>query len=195
MSFIARSRPGSKPARASGLLRRFAGAEDGATAIEFGFVALPFLFLMFAILELAMIFWSTQTLESAVANAARQIYTGQFQTSSSNQNKTSAQLAAAFKTAVCNNVTSLFDCPNQVSVDIRNASTFSGATPPSPVSNGAYDASSYTYQAIGPNQIGIVTASFQYTTIVKMLASTTTLANGNRLIMATSTFRTEPYTN
>lgn len=186
--------PSPSPA---GRLAAFRRSRDGATAVEFGILALPFLFLMFSILEIAMVFWSTQVLETAVANASRQIYTGQFQSDAGNQNKTAAQLAANFKTALCSNITTLFDC-NRVSIDIRNASNFAGATPPSAVkttgTTKTYDASGFTYETVGAKQIALVTAAMEYPVMVRMLATTGGLSNGNRIIMATAAFRTEPYT-
>ena len=59
--------------------RRFVRANDGVTAVEFAIVATPFFALMFAIFETAFVFLGQQTLETAVANAARQVRTGQAQ--------------------------------------------------------------------------------------------------------------------
>ncbi|MDB5589511.1 TadE/TadG family type IV pilus assembly protein [Enterovirga sp.] len=177
--------------------RAFRRSESGATAVEFGMLALPFLLLMFSILEIAMLFWSTQVLETAVANASRKIYTGQFQSDAAHQNKTSAQLAAAFKASLCSNVTALFDC-NQVAVDIRSVSGFSGAAPPSAVkttgTTKSFDASEFGYQTVGAKQIAVVTAALEYPALVPMLKTAGGLSNGNRVIMATAAFRTEPYT-
>src|SRR6185437_3168694 len=55
----------------TGIFKRFARNQDASAAIEFGFVALPFLALLFAILETALVFFANQTLEAAVANAGR----------------------------------------------------------------------------------------------------------------------------
>jgi Flp pilus assembly protein TadG len=59
--------------------RRFARAEDAAAAVEFALVAAPFLALIFAILETALVFFADQTLETAASNSARLIMTGQAQ--------------------------------------------------------------------------------------------------------------------
>src|SRR5665213_1126528 len=48
-------------------VRRFVREQDGAAAIEFGLVAVPFLALTFAIMETALVFFSGQTLEAAAA--------------------------------------------------------------------------------------------------------------------------------
>ena len=61
------------------VFRRFARQQDGAAAIEFGMVAAPFLALVFAIMETAMVFFAGQALETATADSARLIMTGQAQ--------------------------------------------------------------------------------------------------------------------
>src|SRR3569832_271015 len=81
-----------KPRR-KGLLARFARAERGATAVEFAFVARPFLGLRFAVFELGLVFLVGTTLENATEIAARQIRTGELQTSGGS--------ASTFKAAVC----------------------------------------------------------------------------------------------
>ena len=49
-------------------VRRLARRQDGSAAVEFGLVAAPFLALTFAIMETAIVFFSGQALETAVAN-------------------------------------------------------------------------------------------------------------------------------
>ena len=51
-------------------VRRFARNQDGAAAVEFGLVAAPFLALLFAILETALVFLASEVLETATADAA-----------------------------------------------------------------------------------------------------------------------------
>src|SRR6266511_3111516 len=77
-------------------LRRLARREDGAATVEFALVAAPFLALLFAIIETAVVFFAGQTLEAAVAASSRLIMTGQAQTSGYTQ--------AQFKNAVCASV-------------------------------------------------------------------------------------------
>src|SRR5215212_11080297 len=107
-------------------LRAFRRDQDGVVAVEFAMVALPFFALLFAILETALLFWSTQVLETAVANAARTIYTGQFQ---STNDQTAADIGTKFKNEVCKNVTALFPCDApSVHVDVRRFTP--GTAPP-----------------------------------------------------------------
>src|SRR2546423_406619 len=92
-------------------VRRLLRQQDGAVAVEFGLVAAPFLALVFAIMETAIVFFSGQALETAVADSARLIMTGQAQSQGLTQ--------ATFKTEVCKKIYGLFDCQNGVYVDVR----------------------------------------------------------------------------
>ena len=65
--------------RLSGVTRRFARQKDGAVAVEFALVAAPFLAMVFAVMETAVIFFAGQALETAAADSARLILTGQAQ--------------------------------------------------------------------------------------------------------------------
>src|SRR5260370_17565881 len=65
--------------------RRFLRRQDGAVAVEFALVLLPFLAVMFAIMETALVFFAGRTLETALADSARLILTGQAQTQSLTQ--------------------------------------------------------------------------------------------------------------
>ena len=107
--------------------RRFVRRQDGAVAVEFGLILLPFLALMFGIMETALVFFADQTLETAVADSARLIMTGQAQT----QNLT----ATTFKNAVCARIYGLFNCQAGVYVDVRTYSSFGGITYTPPLDN------------------------------------------------------------
>ena len=174
------------PAR---LARRFVRRQDGAAAVEFALVALPFLALTFAILETALVFFAGQTLEAAAADSGRLIMTGQAQTGSFDKD--------AFKAAVCQKVYGLFDCTNGVHVDVKTYTDFaSGATAAntSPIQNGTFDSSKMQYNPGGPGDIVVVTLYYQWPIYVSLLGnSLDNLNGGNRLLVATSVFRNEPY--
>ena len=190
LSLFRRSPADAKAGR-SGLLRRFRRADTGALAVEFGLIA-PFFFgLLFGILEVALTFWSTQVLETAVANAARQIYTGGFQQGATSM--TQAQAMAKFKELVCANVTAVFNCNHLVRVDIQKASSFATASLAVPIKNGAFDTSAFGYNPPGPNEVCVVRAAMEYPVYVNIFGYSTGLRSGNRLIMASAAFMTEPY--
>jgi Flp pilus assembly protein TadG len=174
-------------------LRRFPRATSGATAVEFALIAPVFLGLLFGILEVALTFWSTQVLETAVANAARQIYTGSFQQGSTTMSQ--ADALVKFKDSVCANVTAVFNCRSLVKVDVRRISSYAsaGASIQYPVTNGAFDPSKFGYDPPGANEICVVRAAMEYPVYVNLFGYSTGLRSGNRLIIASSAFKTEPF--
>lgn len=64
--------PGNGVLRKLGLLKR---DEKGAAAVEFALVALPFFALIIAVLELAIFFFASRTLEDAFFNTSRKVLT------------------------------------------------------------------------------------------------------------------------
>jgi Flp pilus assembly protein TadG len=184
-------RPRKGPGRPLGL-RAFRCDQDGVVAVEFAMVALPFFALLFAILETALLFWSTQVLETAVANAARTIYTGQFQ---STNDQTAADIGTKFKNEVCKNVTALFPCDSpSVHVDVRRFTP--GTAPPEVIDTATKQVndSAFGYQATKANDIVLVRVAVEYPIFVSLLnANEPNLANGKRLIMGSATFRNEPF--
>jgi Flp pilus assembly protein TadG len=172
------------PARVA---RRFVRQQEGAAAVEFALVALPFLALLFAILETALVFFAGQTLEAAVAQAGRLIMTGQAQTAGFSQ--------ADFKTQVCNDLSGgLFDCAASLYVDVKTYSSFAAVNTASPITNGQFDSSKLGWTPGGPGDIVVVTLYYQWPIYVSLLGNNlANLGNGSRLLVATSVFRNEPY--
>jgi Flp pilus assembly protein TadG len=163
-------------------------ARDGAAAVEFGLVAAPFLALLFAIIETSIVFFAGQALETAVADSARLIMTGQAQSQSFD--------ATAFKNAVCAKIYGLFDCQNGVYVDVRTFSSFANVTMPSPVNANGNFQNNFSYQPGGPGDIVVVRLFYQYPVYVSLLGFNLSNVNGGkRLLAATAAFRNEPYSN
>jgi len=78
--------------------KRFKKNEDGATAIEFAIVALPFFTLLFGIMELAIVFFVNSALVHATSEAGRHVRVGNFQACGG---------ADQFKALVCENMKGL----------------------------------------------------------------------------------------
>lgn len=90
-------------------VRRFLRADDGASAVEFALVVIPFLALVLAILQMALIAFLSSALQTATVASARYLATGQGVGISQ----------STFKTAVCNRLPSLFDC-TKLMVDVQS---------------------------------------------------------------------------
>jgi len=163
-------------------MRRLARKEDGAAAVEFGMVAAPFLLLVFAIMETAIVFFASQTLESAVADSSRLIMTGQAQTQGFNQ--------SAFKNEVCARIYGLFDCTNGVYVDVKKYTTFSSIDLSSPLDANGNFQNNMAYQPGCPGDIVVVRLFYQWPIYVSLLQN---MSGSNRLLIATAAFRNEPF--
>jgi Flp pilus assembly protein TadG len=175
--------------------RRFRRDEAGVTAIEFAAVSTPFFALLFAILETALTLWTTQVLETGVTNASRRIYTGQFQ--SANAGTAPAALPEKFRDEICKSIPALISC-GKIQIDVRLYTSFPGQKPQMPITgDGKFDADNFgKYEPPGANQIVVVRAAVELPVYVSLLnPNQANLKNGNRLIMGTAAFRTEPFAN
>lgn len=167
-------------------LARFARRQDGAAAVEFAIVALPFFALTFAILETALVFFANQTLQAAAGDAGRLIMTGQAQGASYS--------ASDFKTQVCNRIYGLFNCTSGMTVDVKTYSTFGAVSNTPPVTNGQFNSAATGYALGGPGCIQVVTLYYQWPIYVPLL-QLSNLNGNNYLLQATSVFKNEPYSS
>lgn len=167
-------------------IRRFARGNDGIAAVEFGIVAAPFLALMFAIMETAIVFFASQTLETAVADSARLIMTGQAQQSSFTQTQ--------FKTAVCAKILGLFDCANGIKIDVKTYTSFSSIGTAKPIDANGNLMTNFGYTPGNPGDIVVVRLMYEWPIYVSLLGfNLADMSGGKRLIIATAAFRNEPY--
>jgi len=170
----------------AGKLRRFLRRDDGSAAVEFGLVAAPFLALLFAIMETALVFFAGQTLETAAADSARLILTGQAQTQGLTQE--------TFKDAVCAKIFGLFDCKGGIHVDVKKYTSFATVDLSKPVDSEGKLKTDFTYQPGGPCEIVVVRLLYEFPVYVSLLGfNLSDMAGGKRLLTATSVFRNEPY--
>jgi Flp pilus assembly protein TadG len=167
--------------------RRFVRHQDGATTVEFAMVAAPFLAMVFAIIETAVVFFAGQVLETAGAESARLIMTGQAQTQGFDQ--------AKFKQAVCGKIYGVFNCAAGLYVDVKNYSTFASINTAKPVDgSGNLQTGSFGYAPGGPCNIVVVRLMYQWPVYVSLLGLNLADSAGNkRLLMSTVAFRNEPY--
>lgn len=167
-------------------IRRFARGNDGIAAVEFGMVAAPFLALMFAIMETAIVFFASQTLETAVADSARLIMTGQAQTG----NFTETQ----FKQAVCAKILGLFDCSGGIKIDVKKYSGFGSINNAKPIDANGNLQTNFGFDPGKQGDIVVVRLMYEWPIYVSLLNfSLADMSGGKRLIIATAAFRNEPY--
>jgi Flp pilus assembly protein TadG len=179
------------------LLRRFRRSQDGATAVEFAFVAVPFFALLFAIFETALMFWTNQVLEESLSQVSRSLITGQSR--SIYTASTGPANAAKFRDNICQLAPmGLIDCA-KLAVDVRVYSSFadasSGTSGSNPIAGGNLNTSSFSYTQPQKNDIVVVRAVLDYKLFLTSWASAA-LANigtGRRGLIASTAFRAEPF--
>lgn len=122
---------------------------DGAVAVEFAIAAMPFFFVLIAIIESGLIFVAQVDLTNATMMVARQIRTGNLVAAglTSSTSGTTVSLAD-FKTAICNamNFIPTTTCTTQLQIDLRTQSNFgSGQTATAPITNLNFNNSSLCF--------------------------------------------------
>ena len=179
-------------------MRRYLKNREGTAAIEFAILAIPFFMLLFAILELAIVFFINSTLNHAVSEAGRQIRTGNFQACGGTQEN--------FKTLVCENMQGLGNCDKRLRIDVVTEDTFNQITlvePPEPPEEDPSDPSSTDDIPNGAwtdtsASVPVVIRGLYYHKLV-LPPQLTRLENlpgkGIRLLNATTAFKNEPFPN
>lgn len=167
-------------------LRRFTADRRGVSAVEFGLIAFPFFAVMFAIIEVCMVFFAGQILEKATQDASRKILTGQAQAANFN--------ATQFKNEVCSHLLIIFNCAN-VYVDVKNFALFSNVNINKPINAaGGIDTSGFGYSPGGANAIVVVRVLYAWQLFVPTMGlNLSDLASNKKLLMATAVFRNEPF--
>jgi len=170
-------------------LIRLLFGERGVTMVEFALVALPFFLLVFGTLELGFVFWGTYDLENATEDAARQIRTGQVQT-------TSGMGADDVKALICDRVSLLSDCLTKIQLDVRSFDNFTDMQTggPQPLDGDQKLKTSFNWDPGGPREIVLVSAFYQWPLFTGITSAVfSNMADGDRLLRATSAFRNESW--
>ena len=172
------------------VLRRYRGADDGVTAIEFGLVGGPFIWLLCVVFETGIMLFAEYTIENGTAQAGRLIRTGQVQTEGMSESK--------FKSIVCGELTGFLDCANKLYVDVRHFPNFQSVELPPSHDGDRLSPQVTTGSQFQPgSQLDVVVVRVFYdwqlfTPGVTLLAN---LAGGRRVLTGATAFRNEPYAN
>jgi Flp pilus assembly protein TadG len=187
MSLVRPSRHTARPPKRRGL-RALGHAANGSTIVEFAMIAAPLIALLIAIIQTSLTFFTQQVLESTVERSGRQILTGAVQ--KKNLSK------ADFRNVVCATLPAYLKCGN-VLIDVQTASSFSTAdlspltiqfdSTGKPINNTAYNPGN-------PGDIVVMKVLYLWSVAPGPLGfDLSTLSTGQRLLIATAVFKTEPY--
>lgn len=188
--------------------RRFWPSQDGAAAIEFAILAIPYFMIVFAIIETFVAYTAEQVISAATDTLSRQLRTGQITADSSRSTYKSQQ---QFRQLFCNEISYLISCsatevatPTQLYLDVRSFSTFASIPTTIPrTSTSTYadlDPSSFGYSPGGPKSINMMRAYYRWkviTDLVRPYITNIRPSDGSLptdfLIVATTAFQNEDY--
>lgn len=185
------------------LLRRFCDDPDGATAVEFAMIAVPFFGLLFAIFQTAFVFLAQEGLDAATTAAARQLLTGQA------QGVSTIKTADQFRNSlICNPppparriLPDFIDCSKLI-VDVSQASSFAKAN----VSKAFYTDPKTNYNPGGADCIEVLRVVYPMPVYLSIIAfngvgavgditagQTSYKGKASHILMSTAVFRNEPF--
>ena len=191
------------------LWRKLARSSDGAAAIEFAILAVPYFLIIFAIIETFVAFAAEQLVTNAVNTLGRQLRTGQI-TYNLNRPTTDMDITK-FRKAFCEEVNIMILCseaeiatPNKLYIDARTFANFAAIPKTIPrVSTAAFadiDPTSFKFTPGGPSSINMLRAYYRWqviTDLVRPYITTIRPADGSMpsdfLIVATTAFQNENY--
>jgi len=171
-------------------LRRLPGDDRAATAVEFALLIGPLVFLILASLQLSIIFFAGQVLQSAATKVGREIMTGQIQTAGDTQTQFTAPGGP-----VCTAAPVIFTC-GSIMVDVESASTYTSLNTGTltPTYSGSNVTNTWAYAPGGPGDIVILRLMYNWPVVAgPLLPGLANQSNGDRLLVATTVFKNEPY--
>jgi len=183
MTFLVFKKLWHRPGR---LIARMRSNQSGATAVEFAMIAAPFFFLLFAMIEVAAVFFTGTVLENAVLESARQIRTGQAQSA--------GMTRTAFTNEVCTHISTVGDC-DRLEVDVRVFPNFGTVDQSSPIQpDGSLATDDFGYDPGSAGDIVLVRVYYRWTLMTPNFGGALSNMSGNqRLISSSTVFRNEPF--
>jgi Flp pilus assembly protein TadG len=164
--------------------RSFLRARSGAAAVEFALLAIPFFFVVFAIIETAIVMAAGIMLDNAVNDVARRVMTGEVQASNLD--------AADFRSLVCGGVTTLMSC-NKVKIDLRTYPAANAIPRSVTLKLGTVDDSKFCFDPGSQDTITVLRAFYEWPYVASMLSNLVKDTNGNAVLFSMAAFMNEPF--
>jgi Flp pilus assembly protein TadG len=157
--------------------------ERGSAVIEFALVGPPFFLLMAGILEVSVMFFASSVIEGATKEAARQIRTGQVQSS--------ADPLVAFKTELCDSLVGVIDC-NDVVFNVQTFSSFSTVSMDIELDEDGKIINT-GFLPGGSGAVTVVRAMYRWDFLTPLLGEFMPAGVAGHLLVSTVAFQNEPY--
>lgn len=159
--------------------------KEGAAATEFALLLLPFAYLIFAIINIAVTYFVDTSLDAAMHKTARKVRVGYATANNWSINE--------FKADICANLLLSFNCSSRLVVRAVVVTDMSSVSYSSPVQNGAL-AVSDSYNIGTAGDYVMVQAFLPWKPVLAFYSfSSARLSDGTYLLSASSLFKNEPF--
>lgn len=178
--------PEKRPFLGRAILKRFAKDRRGSTAVEFTLLAIPFLALVFAVIESSVSFGAHQVTANAVEDLARDLRTGEL--------AQAAATPAAVRNYICDRIDILVPagCPD-LYIDLKTYTQYKDVPLTIPMAGGDLDPSGFTIAPGGSDEINQLRVFYKWKYYTDFIGSRLAPLPGNKtLIFATTTWKNEP---
>ncbi len=168
------------------LFKKWRKQEDGATAVEFSLIAIPFVIIILGIIEISLYFATSSLLHGSAEEAARLIRTGQVQQSLGDPQ-------TMFEEALCEHAAVFISC-NDIQYEVITLNDFSDFDNHPPQYDADGNLVTAAFSAGGVNDVVLVRAVHRYDFTTPIIGSIIGDSGTNsRLILSTIVLQTEPY--
>jgi hypothetical protein len=160
---------------------------DGAVAVEFALVAIPFFLLVIGLLELSLMYAASAVLEGGTVAASRLIRTGQAQSS--------GDPASAFEELLCRHVGALIPCDSLVfEAIVPDPNDFADAEDLGPNFDDDGNLEPSGFDPGGVSDVVVIRSAYRFRFVTPFVAPLFANNSDNSvLLMSTVTLRNEPY--
>lgn len=181
-------------------------SRDGAAAIEFAILSVPYFIIVFAIFETFAAYTAEQLVTNAVNTMARELRTGNI---TYNLGRSTDMTETQFRAAFCEEVAIMIACsasepdtPEKLYLDVETLPTFKAIADKAsiPRTGGAYsdlDTSAFHFTPGGPDTINLLRAYYRWNVTFDLIRAITHIRPDSDtqqfLIIATTAFRSEDY--
>jgi len=159
---------------------------SGNALIEFALIAPVFFLLIFAIMEVGIIFFAQSTLQTGANDVARIVRTGQVQGAAMTQ--------SAVRARVCADIAPLIPCDSNLKIDVQSFSNFGGVNFSAPLDGAGNMNSLNSFQTGSACDVVLVRVYYAWTVFTPILTPFLVNMAGNKhLLYSAASFRNEPF--
>lgn len=156
--------------------------QDGAVALEFALVGLPFFLLLFAILEISLVFMAEVNITHATADSARKVRTLQ----------ANINTVDLFKADVCSQVIFIPNCLSKLQVEVKVYNDFASINNDDPLDGNGDLRNDFVFNQGLPGSVITVRTFVEWELFANLPdIGLGNMSNGNRLVQGFAAFRNE----